>query len=113
MKAGVPFGKVARALGTNEQVVEQVYGHHLPEHLRGVVEIVSRGGRAEGTGGVRGTGLRTFFGDGGPTGPREARFVFPLCQRSTAWERQSFHGEGQEFETLTARRRSGAGLRRR
>ena len=48
MRAGVPFGKVARALGTNEQVVEQVYGHHLPEHLRGVVETVSRGGRAEG-----------------------------------------------------------------
>ncbi|SFV11896.1 MULTISPECIES: site-specific integrase [unclassified Methylobacterium] len=44
--AGVPFGKVARALGTTEQVVEQVYGHHLPEHLRGVVETVSRGGRS-------------------------------------------------------------------
>ena len=43
--AGVPFGKVARALGTTEQVVEDVFGPHLPEHLRGVVETVSRGGR--------------------------------------------------------------------
>jgi hypothetical protein len=46
MRAGVPFGKVARALGTNGQVVEQVYGHHLPEHLRGVVETVSRDARS-------------------------------------------------------------------
>lgn len=42
-----------------------------------------------------------------------ARYVFFLCRCSTAWEYQSFHGEGQEFESLTARRRSGAGLRRR
>ncbi len=45
MRAGVPFGKVAGALGTNEHVVEQVYGYHLPEHLRGVVETVSRDAR--------------------------------------------------------------------
>ena len=38
---GMPFGKVAKALGTTERVVEDVYGHHSPEHLRGVVESVS------------------------------------------------------------------------
>ena len=42
---GVPFGKVARALGTTERVIEDVYGHHAPEHLRGVVESVSGRGR--------------------------------------------------------------------
>ncbi|VUD71803.1 Tyrosine recombinase XerD [Methylobacterium symbioticum] len=39
---GVPFSKVAMALGTTEKVVEQVYGHHAPEHLMSVVESVSR-----------------------------------------------------------------------
>lgn len=42
---GVPFGKVAQALGTTEAIVSQVYGHHAPEHLRGVVESVSGRGR--------------------------------------------------------------------
>jgi integrase len=39
---GVPFSKVAMTLGTTEKVVEQVYGHHAPDHLRAVVESVSR-----------------------------------------------------------------------
>ncbi|MER2263551.1 tyrosine-type recombinase/integrase [Methylobacterium oxalidis] len=39
---GVPFSKVAMALGTTEAIVERVYGHHAPEHLRSVVESVSR-----------------------------------------------------------------------
>ncbi|WP_245930870.1 tyrosine-type recombinase/integrase [Methylobacterium radiodurans] len=39
---GVPFSKVAMALGTTEKVVEQVSGHHRPEHLLSVVESVSR-----------------------------------------------------------------------
>ncbi|UMY19083.1 site-specific integrase [Methylobacterium organophilum] len=39
---GVPFGKVAQALGTTEMIVQDVYGHHAPEHLRSVVESVSR-----------------------------------------------------------------------
>ena len=38
---GLPFGKVAKALGTTERVVEDVYGHLSPEHVRGVVESVS------------------------------------------------------------------------
>ncbi len=38
---GMPFGKIAKALGTTERVIEDVYGHHSPEHLRGVVESVS------------------------------------------------------------------------
>jgi integrase len=39
---GVPFGKVAMALGTTEKVIDQVYGHHSPESMRSVVESVSR-----------------------------------------------------------------------
>ncbi|MDP4026538.1 hypothetical protein Q8W71_28380 [Methylobacterium sp. NEAU 140] len=35
---GVPFGKMARALGTTERIVEDVDGRHAPEHLRDVVE---------------------------------------------------------------------------
>ena len=41
VRDGVPFSKVAMALGTTEKVVEGVYGHHAPEHLRSVVESVS------------------------------------------------------------------------
>lgn len=36
-----PFGKVATALGTTERVVEDVYGRHSPEDLRGMVESLS------------------------------------------------------------------------
>ncbi|ACL58706.1 tyrosine-type recombinase/integrase [Methylobacterium nodulans] len=39
---GLPFGKVAAALGTSERMVQQVYGHHAPEHLRDVVNAVGR-----------------------------------------------------------------------
>lgn len=39
---GVPFGKVAQAAGTTERIIQDVYRHHAPEHLRSVVESVSR-----------------------------------------------------------------------
>ncbi|MGA4550633.1 tyrosine-type recombinase/integrase [Methylorubrum aminovorans] len=39
---GAPFGMVAMALGTTEAIVESTYGHHSPQHMRGVVESVSR-----------------------------------------------------------------------
>lgn len=39
---GVPLGKVAASLGTTEQMVSMVYGHHAPERLRDVVNAVSR-----------------------------------------------------------------------
>lgn len=42
---GQPFGKVAAALGTTERMVQQTYGHHHPDHLRGVVSAVSGGNR--------------------------------------------------------------------
>ena len=32
---------MAKALGTTERVVEDAYGRHAPEHLRGVAENVS------------------------------------------------------------------------
>ncbi|ACL59002.1 site-specific integrase [Methylobacterium nodulans] len=41
VQGGAPFGLVAGALGTTEAIVANVYGHHAPEHLRGVVETVS------------------------------------------------------------------------
>lgn len=41
VQAGAPLGLVAAALGTSEQIVETVYGHHAPERLRSVVETVS------------------------------------------------------------------------
>jgi len=36
----MPCGEVAKALGTTERVVEDIYGHHSPEQLRGVVRSV-------------------------------------------------------------------------
>ena len=39
---GQPFGLVAAALGTTEKIVTEVYGHHAPEHTRGVVNSVGR-----------------------------------------------------------------------
>jgi hypothetical protein len=33
---------VAAALGTTERIVSEVYGHHAPERLRGVVNAVGR-----------------------------------------------------------------------
>jgi integrase len=42
VQAGQPFGLVAEALGTTEQMVRVVYGRFAPEHTRGVVEAVSR-----------------------------------------------------------------------
>ncbi|MBV9978032.1 MAG: site-specific integrase [Hyphomicrobiales bacterium] len=41
VQRGLPFGQIARALGTTETMVERRYGHHSPEHLRDVVEGVS------------------------------------------------------------------------
>lgn len=41
VREGVSFGMVALALGTTERIVRDVYGHHAPEHMRGVVEAVS------------------------------------------------------------------------
>lgn len=43
VQAGARFSLIAGALGTTEAIVENVYGHHAPEHLRGVVETVSGG----------------------------------------------------------------------
>lgn len=40
VQAGTPFGLVAGALGTSERIVQQVYGHHSPDYLRGVVNAV-------------------------------------------------------------------------
>lgn len=40
IQSGQPFGLVAGALGTTEKIVTQVYGHHHPDHLRGVVNSV-------------------------------------------------------------------------
>lgn len=37
----MPFGKVAKAIGTTKRVIADVYGHHSPEHLGGVIKIVS------------------------------------------------------------------------
>lgn len=46
VQSGVSNAKIAAALGTTEQVVQDVYGHHAPERLREVVEAVARrGGR--------------------------------------------------------------------
>jgi integrase len=47
----VSFGAIAGALGTTEAMIETRYGHHSPEHLRHVVDAVSRRnlGRAPGT----------------------------------------------------------------
>ncbi|TXM65856.1 site-specific integrase [Methylobacterium sp. WL120] len=45
VREGVSFGMVALALGTTERIVRDVYGHHAPEHMRGVVEAVSAGRR--------------------------------------------------------------------
>jgi integrase len=42
---GVPFAKIARAMGTTEAMIERRYGHHAPDHLRDVVERVSGRGR--------------------------------------------------------------------
>ena len=42
VRDGASFHEVALALGTSEKVVREVYGHHSPEHLRSVVERVSR-----------------------------------------------------------------------
>jgi integrase len=41
VQSGARFSLIAGALGTTEKIVEGVYGHHAPEHLRGVVEGVS------------------------------------------------------------------------
>ena len=41
VREGVSFGMVALALGTTERIVRDVYGHHAPDHMRGVVEAVS------------------------------------------------------------------------
>lgn len=41
VQRGKKFSLIAGALGTTEKIVERVYGHHSPEHLRDVVEGVS------------------------------------------------------------------------
>ena len=40
MQSGQPIPLVAGALGTSEKIVREVYGHHHPDFLRGVVDAV-------------------------------------------------------------------------
>lgn len=98
----MPSGKVARALGTNEQVVEQVYGHHLPEHLRDVVETVSGTGRHGLAIGHRGASdeqarnrspdnLRKRRPDSAPDGPL---CLFPCAVAPRPGNAYPFHGNG-------------------
>lgn len=42
IQSGQPTGMVAAALGTAERIVAEVYGHHAPEKLRGVVNSVGK-----------------------------------------------------------------------
>jgi integrase len=51
---GVPLNMVAGALGTTERMVQDVYGNHAPEHLREVVNAVSK----RVSGGIAGGGRR-------------------------------------------------------
>jgi integrase len=41
VQGGLPLAKIAGALGTTEAMVQRRYGHHAPEHLRDVVEVVA------------------------------------------------------------------------
>jgi integrase len=38
LRAGVPVWEVAGVLGNSPDMVQKVYGHHAPEHLRGAME---------------------------------------------------------------------------
>jgi integrase len=42
VQSGQPTGMVAAALGTTERIVSEVYGHHAPDRLRGVVNAVGK-----------------------------------------------------------------------
>lgn len=42
VQAGHPLSHVAEALGTREDIIQSVYGHHAPERLRGLVNRVAR-----------------------------------------------------------------------
>jgi integrase len=42
VQSGQPTGMVAAALSTTERIVSEVYGHHAPDRLRGVVNAVGK-----------------------------------------------------------------------
>lgn len=60
MQAGVPIWEAAGFLGMSPAMVERVYGHHHPEHLRGAAAAIgARPGTANGTPTIAVNGNRT------------------------------------------------------
>ena len=45
MQAGVDLWEAAGYLGMTVEILESVYGHHHPDHLRGAVDAMGRSGR--------------------------------------------------------------------
>jgi integrase len=45
MQAGVPIWETAGFLGMSPDMVEHIYGHHHPDHMRGAAEAIGRHGR--------------------------------------------------------------------
>lgn len=46
MQSGTPIWEAAGFLGMSPAMVERVYGHHHPAHLKGAADAMGRGGRA-------------------------------------------------------------------